>query len=64
MAVPLVRTAVPVVRVTLLSVAPVAVRLPAFTVVTSPTIPVIVVLPPVRVAKPVMLAALLTVPFD
>ena len=57
--------AVPVTRDRLLR-APPDVRLPAFTVVMPPTRPplLIVVLPPVRLTLPVMLAVLVTVPFD
>ena len=58
--------AVPVTRDRLLR-APPDVRLPAVTVVMPPTRPpppLIVVLPPVRLTLPVMLAVLVTVPFD
>ena len=63
--VPPVTLTVPVTRDRLLR-APDDVRLPAFTVVMPPTIPppLIVVLPPVRLTLPVMLAVLVTVPFD
>ena len=64
--VPPVMLAVPVTRDRLLR-APPDVRLPAVTVVMPPTRPpppLIVVLPPVRLTLPVMLAVLVTVPFD
>ena len=64
-AVPPVRLALPVVIVRACRLA-FAVRFPPLTVVVPPTIPPlwIVVLPPVKSAKPVTLATLMTVPSD
>ena len=56
MAVPVVTTSEPK--------TPLDVRSPLLTVVVPPTMPVIVVFPPVKSAKPVTLATLMTVPSD